>query len=400
MSICDVFLNVEGERHEAGRLSSGERGISFEYADAFVQSGLQISPLEVQLGEGVLTFRDAPFGGLPGFAADSIPDGWGSLLLSRRLKSRGQNLEEVDRLTRLAWVGRAGMGALEYEPAESFVEDSHLNAVRLDALADAAEAVQTGEDPGAGMDVLIALNGFSGGACPKIACLVSADHKFVRQGSDMEDDGTPWLIKFRGSDDDPNAGLMEYAVSLLAKSAGIDMPETHLFPSKSCPGWFGIRRFDRNEKGKLHMATAAGLLHCNFRYPCLDYSSLMQLALRLAGAPALVQMLKLAYFNFVIDNRDDHAKNFSFLMNARGEWSLAPAYDLVPSCGSWEHMTAIGGCGKAPARKLFAKLGEDFLMPKRKIAEALEEVDDSLIAWPHIARDAGLKDFPKFEPIR
>lgn len=395
-----VFLNVEGRRHFVGLLSSDARKIAFEYADAFLQTGLQISPIAVPLGRGVRMMDREPFNGLPGFAADSLPDGWGNLLLSRQLKSKGRRLEEIDPLQRLCWVGSQGMGAMEYEPEEAFSEEFQVNDIRLDVLADTAGDILADIESGSEIDSLMTLNGSSGGARPKIVCLVTSDHKQLRQGTMIEDGANPWIIKFRSSADAAVSGAMEYAVSLLAKSVGIDMPETHLFPSKRCPGWFGIRRFDRNEKGKLHMATAAGLLHCNFRYPCLDYSSLMQLALRLAGAPALVQMLKRAYFNFVIDNRDDHAKNFSFLMNARGEWSLAPAYDLVPSCGSWEHMTAIAGCGKAPARKLFVKLGEDFLMPKRKIAEALEEVDDSLAAWPHIARDAGLKDFPKFEPIR
>ena len=148
------------------------------------------------------------------------------------------------------------------------------------------------------------------------------------------------------------------------------------------------------------MATAAGLLHCDFRQPCLDYQTLMALTQRLAGAGDLEQMLKRAYFNFVIDNRDDHAKNFSFLMDGKGRWRLSPAYDLVPNIGGFEHMTALSGVGKSPARSLFVRLGEDFGMTLRKAQAAPEEVDDSLDQWLQLAKNCGVKAPPVFEPIR
>lgn len=148
------------------------------------------------------------------------------------------------------------------------------------------------------------------------------------------------------------------------------------------------------------MATAAGLLHCDFRQPCLDYQTLMALTQRLAGAGDLEQMLKRAYFNFVIDNRDDHAKNFSFLMDGKGRWRLSPAYDLVPNIGGFEHMTALLGIGKSPERSLFIRLGEDFGLTRRKVQAALEEVDNSLPQWFQLAKNCGVKAPPAFEPLR
>ena len=212
--------------------------------------------------------------------------------------------------------------------------------------------------------------------------------------------GAPWIIKFSNLTDPEDSGALEYAVSLLAKSADIDMPETHLFESSKGAGWFGIRRFDRTSSGKVHMATAAGLLHCDFWQPCLDYQTLMALTQRLAGAGDLEQMLKRAYFNFVIDNRDDHAKNFSFLMDGKGRWRLSPAYDLVPNIGGFEHMTALLGIGKSPERSLFIRLGEDFGLTRRKVQAALEEVDDSLPQWFQLAKNCGVKAPPVYEPLR
>ena len=178
------------------------------------------------------------------------------------------------------------------------------------------------------------------------------------------------------------------------------MPETHLFSSEKGPGWYGIKRFDRTESGKLHMATAAGLLHCNFREPCLDYQTLMALTQRLSGARDLLEMLRRAYFNFVIDNRDDHAKNFSFVMNDTGEWRLAPAYDLVPATGGFEHMTALMGDGKRPPRKAFLKLAAAFGIAPRKTEEALARVDDSLGDWQQLAKACGVTKPPVLKPIR
>lgn len=343
------------------------------------------------------------FDGLPGFAADSLPDGWGNLLLHRQLTRIGERLDAVDPLRRLCWVGRQGMGALEYEPEEKFRMDFHPDEIRLDTLANHAEEILNDREAGQALDELASLNGSSGGARPKIVCLVSSDKRVLQPGSthsSQGDVGEPWIIKFRSSADSIESGALEYAVSLLAKRAGIDMPETHLFSSEKGPGWYGIKRFDRTESGKLHMATAAGLLHCNFREPCLDYQTLMALTQRLSGARDLLEMLRRAYFNFVIDNRDDHAKNFSFVMNDTGEWRLAPAYDLVPATGGFEHMTALMGDGKRPPRKAFLKLATAFGIASRKAEEALARVDDSLGGWQQLAKACGVKKPPVFEPIR
>ena len=112
------------------------------------------------------------------------------------------------------------------------------------------------------------------------------------------------------------------------------------------------------------------------------------------------QMLKRTYFNFVIDNRDDHAKNFSFLMDDKGRWRLSPAYDLVKCAGGFEHMTALLGIGKSPARSLFIRLGEDFGLSRRKAQVALDAVDESLSQWRQLAKNCGVKSPPVFAPLK
>ena len=333
-----VLLNLEGKHRFVGLLSADRMGALFQY----VADGLEVSPLSCPL-------RAPVFRGIPGFVSDNLPDGWGNLLLSRRHACEDRRFAEMAVSARLAGIGNQGVGALEFEPETSNPEES---------------------------------------------C------RHDKPGNAPRPNGAPWIIKFSNLTDPEDSGALEYAVSLLAKSAGIDIPETHLFESSTGAGWFGIRRFDRTSSGKVHMATAAGLLHCDFRQPCLDYQTLMALTQRLAGAGDLEQMLKRAYFNFVIDNRDDHAKNFSFLMDGKGRWRLSPAYDLVPNIVGFEHMTALRGVGKSPARSLFVRLGEDFGMTLRKAQAALEEVDDSLDQWLQLAKNCGVKAPPVFEPIR
>lgn len=396
----EVILNIEGRRYFVGVLASDQNDIFFQYAENFLNTQLEISPISVPLQRRIWVFNTSSFGGLPGFASDSLPDGWGNLLLHRQLTRRGERLAEIDSLRRLCWVGCQGMGALEYQPEEKFQEEFCLSDIRLDTLAENAEAILADRESGIALDALASLNGSSGGARPKIVCLVSDDRRTLIPGNIAIGSAEPWLIKFRNSTDPADAGALEYAVSLLAKSAGIDMPETHLFESSKGAGWFGIRRFDRTSAGKVHMATAAGLLHCDFRQPCLDYQTLMALTQRLAGAGDLEQMLKRAYFNFVIDNRDDHAKNFSFLMDGKSRWRLSPAYDLVPCAGGFEHMTALLGIGKSPARSLFIRLGEDFGLSRRKAQVALDAVDECLSQWRQLAKNCGVKSPPVFAPLK
>lgn len=392
-----VLLNLEGKHRFVGLLSADRIGALFQYAPEFVAEGLEVSPLSCPL-------RASVFRCIPGFVSDSLPDGWGNILLSRRHACEDRRLAEMAVSARLAGIGNQGVGALEFEPETSNPKEScrhdSCNTIDLDAVADGIRAVQADEATDTELDELIRLSGYAGGARPKIVCLVSDDKRLVKPGNAPRPNGAPWIIKFSNLTDPEDSGALEYAVSLLAKSADIDMPETHLFESSKGAGWFGIRRFDRTSSGKVHMATAAGLLHCDFWQPCLDYQTLMALTQRLAGAGDLEQMLKRAYFNFVIDNRDDHAKNFSFLMDGKGRWRLSPAYDLVPCAGGFEHMTALMGVGKSPVRSLFVRLGEDFGLSHRKAQTALAAVDESLSQWHQLAKNCGVKSPPVFAPLK
>ncbi|MBE6357852.1 MAG: type II toxin-antitoxin system HipA family toxin [Lentisphaerae bacterium] len=341
-----VFLNMYGIRQEVGLLLQDKQRIFFEYSPDFLKSGIELSPFKLPLKAGVFEEKSRVFDGLFGLFNDSLPDGWGCLLLDRKLRKLGKSYAEITPLDRLSLIGANPMGALEYEPAAG---DSALYGdIELDSLSGEVDRILDGEESTV-LDELLKLNGSSGGARPKIVACVSSDRKQIIHGGKSIPDGfTPWIIKFSEKHDPQSSGELEYRYSLAAKAAGITMPETHLFPLKDGRGCFGVQRFDRTPEGKVHIHTACGLLHASHRFASLDYENLLKLTWILTKNHAdVVEMVRRMIFNIKSGNKDDHSKNFSFLLNSRYQWQLAPAYDLTPSAGiNGEQTCMVNGKGR------------------------------------------------------
>ena len=341
-----VYLNTYGIRRMVGLLYENAGRIFFEYSPDFLQSGIALSPFKLPLKPGVFEDEKRTFDGLFGLFNDSLPDGWGCLLLDRKLRKRGLSYDSITPLSRLSMIGRNPMGALEYEPADEAAEE--VGNVELDSLSGEVDKILAGNDSDV-LDELLKLNGSSGGARPKIVAYVSDDRQRIIHGGANPPAGfTPWIIKFSERYDKLNSGETEYRYSLAAKEAGIDMPPTHLFPSKNGGGYFGVQRFDRTPQGKVHVHTACGLLHASHRFSCLDYENLLKLTLVLTrDITQAEEMVRRMVFNVKSGNRDDHSKNFSFLLNKNFEWRLAPAYDLTPSAGiNGEQTAMVNGKGR------------------------------------------------------
>ena len=341
-----LFLNMYGIRQEVGMLLQDKQRIFFEYFPDFLKSGIELSPFKLPLKAGVFEEKSRIFDGLFGLFNDSLPDGWGCLLLDRKLRKLGKSYAEITPLDRLSLIGANPMGALEYEPAAG---DSDLYGdIELDSLSGEVDRILDGEESLV-LDELLKLNGSSGGARPKIVACVSSDRKQIIHGGKSVPDGfTPWIIKFSEKHDPQSSGELEYRYSLAAKAAGITMPETHLFPLKDGRGCFGVQRFDRTLKGKVHTHTACDLLHASHRFASLDYENLLKLTWILTRNHAdVVEMVRRMIFNIKSGNKDDHSKNFSFLLNERNQWQLAPAYDLTPSAGiNGEQTCMVNGKGR------------------------------------------------------
>ena len=356
-----VYLNTYGIRRMVGLLYENAGRVFFEYSPDFLQSGIALSPFKLPLKPGVFEDEKRTFDGLFGLFNDSLPDGWGCLLLDRKLRKRGLSYDSITPLSRLSMIGRNPMGALEYEPADEAAEE--VGNVELDSLSGEVDKILAGNDSDV-LDELLKLNGSSGGARPKIVAYVSDDRqKIIHGGANPPAGFTPWIIKFSERHDKLNSGETEYRYSLAAKEAGIDMPPTHLFPSKNGGGYFGVQRFDRTPQGKVHVHTACGLLHASHRFSCLDYENLLKLTLVLTrDITQAEEMVRRMVFNVKSGNRDDHSKNFSFLLNKNFEWRLAPAYDLTPSAGiNGEQTAMVNGKGR--------DITDDDLIAAAKVAD-------------------------------
>lgn len=306
-----------------GHLALANAGqCAFEYAASWLLNGFSISPFELPLRKGVFIAKPAPFGGGFGVFDDSLPDGWGQLVLDRYLQKHGVNPRELTLLDRLALVGSNGRGALEYRPDMSVMQnDDYIDFERL--AIEAEHILQSDDYDGSGIDEFQQRGGSPGGARPKV--FVSFE-------------GREWLVKFRARGDSISVGSDEYKFSLLAKHCGIEMPETRLMENK----YFATQRFDRTESGKLHVVSVAGLIGADYRLPSIDYAHIFQVCGILTHSTAeLWKVYRLMVLNFLIGNRDDHAKNFSFLYRD-GAWHFAPAFDILSSYGmNGFHTTSI-----------------------------------------------------------
>lgn len=340
--------------------------VAFEYDEKWLLEGFSISPFSLPLLKKVFLPKIDPFDGLFGVFSDSLPDGWGKLLVDRMLNSKDINLREVTSLNRLAIVGKSGMGALSYSPEYNFVLKE--KEADYDKLAIACQEILN-TNYSSNLDRLFLLGGSSGGARPKIL-------------TEIENEG--WIIKFPSSYDSKNIGKVEYLYSLCAKKCGILMTETKLFPSKISSGYFGIKRFDRIKNAfgekKIHMISVSALLETSHRIPNLDYNTLMKLTLKLTNSFEEVErMYRLMCFNVFSHNRDDHSKNFSFIYDDElKKWELSPAYDLTYSYSiNGEHATTINGNGSNPSMGDILTVAENIGMKRNnaiKIAEDIKEI--------------------------
>ena len=396
------------ERLRVGRLASRERRILFEYDPAFVASGIEISPFELPLKSGVLESRRDLFDGLFGVFADSLPDGWGRLLLDRAVERHGIMRGQLGPLDRLAFVGRIGMGALSYEPdysgefagegqggrkkgrgAGRSKKDDSDDAISLDRIAEESRIVLTGDSEEV-FDELLLLNGSSGGARPKIVAQVSADRKRIIHGSGPLVAGYEhWMIKFASSQDERDAGAIEYAYSLMAATAGLEAPPTHLFRTRR-GGYFGVQRFDRNGDRRIHMHSLAGLINADYRHPSLDYDTYLKTVMVLTRNMVEVEKAyALTCFNVLAHNRDDHARNFSFLLGEDRRWVLAPAYDLTFSHGpNGEQSMLLLGEGRTPGVNGLTELGRKYGI--KRANQILARVQAAVVRWLEFSKRAGV----------
>lgn len=360
------YLKVYYNNKLVGTLAkTPDRLVAFEYDNEWLATGFSISPFSLPLQKKVYLPKFEPFGGLFGVFNDSLPDGWGRLLVDRLLLKNKINPSEIDNLNRLAVVQESGMGALTYNPGHKF--ETQEQESDYDKLAQECSKILESQSSD-NLDELFKLGGSSGGARPKILTKIN---------------GEDWIIKFPSSQDPKYIGEQEYKYSLVAKDCGIKISETKLFNSKICSGYFGIKRFDRENGKKVHMVSVSGLLETSHRLPNLDYNILMKLTLELTkNYQDIEQLYRLLCFNVFAHNRDDHSKNFSFLYDeSKKEWQLSPAYDLTYSSSfNGEHATTINGEGKNPSLEDIINVAKNIGIKEKQAKETALDIKDKCLS--------------------
>ncbi len=332
----------------------------FEYDKSWLADGFSISPLELPLKPGIFIAKPQPFYGSFGVFEDSLPDGYGRYLLHKALLRNGINDSDLSSLDRLALVGDNGMGALTFSPAINL--DQEETITDFDRLQEIAlEVLKEQQDQDAGL--LLYNSGNSGGARPKAV---------------FSDDQGHWIVKFRHTYDPKDIGVQEALYNEIARKSGIIVPDFRLVNRR----YFASRRFDIDDKGnRLHTSTAGGLMGISLREPFMDYSNLLALTGYITQSREDVeQMYRRMLFNYLTDNKDDHCKNFSFLVVKDNDlktwrWRLAPAYDLTLCTEGYngEHATSVNGSGH-PRLSDFIAVGKKIKLTEDRCREIIEEV--------------------------
>jgi serine/threonine-protein kinase HipA len=381
-----------GERLVGTLAETPGREIYFEYSAAWLSEGFSISPYFLPLTSGLKREESLVFEGLLGVFDDSVPDGWGRLLMDRFFRRQGMAPEAISPLDRLAYIGDHGGGALRYSPAIAGIV-APGGILNLPLVAEQAERIAAGspEEP---LPVLQAIGGSSGGSRPKVfVSYHPRDGRLFPAGTAPGGDFEHWLVKFRTREDPADAGSIEGAYAEMARVAGVAMPATTLFDTPA-GRFFAIKRFDRGPgETRIHTHTFGGLAHSDFRHPNRDYREFLAITFDLTKDFAAVeQAFRRAVFNVLAHNRDDHVKNHAFIGGPKGSWRLSPAYDLTHSYGvNGQHNMTVAGSG-VPGVKDLLKLATDAGIKPKEAKATIESVSASIQAWPDFAAKASVTE--------
>ena len=387
----------DGSNVSLGTLAQNSSGVYFQYADEYLNTYNNLSPFKLAFNSELQLASKQPHSGLHGAFSDSLPDGWGLLLMDRVMRQHGVLPNQLTAMDRLAYVGHRGVGGLSYSPESSYF-DTNLGNSDLAQLGQQAQLIFEGQSD----QVLsqLAEAGSSGGARPK--ALIYLDPNDQSRVKTEEKKGlVPWLVKFTSASLalGHEESLCEAAYLTMAKTADIDVPE---FQLQSAPkdsqaiAWLMLKRFDCSERGgRYHMQSACGLLDADFRSPSLDYEDLIKVSQVIGQSPAMGQtMFRRAVFNLFAANQDDHSKNWAFLMDDQGQWQPSPFYDITFSPTPYsEHSTAFCGYGKQPPLKAMQKLATQANFASWRQAQiVIEEVIDAIQGFDSVAKELGVKN--------
>lgn len=390
---------------------------AFEYTAAFRRSGLDVAPLQMPLSDRIYRFPElarSSFRGLPGLLADSLPDDFGNAIIDQWLVREGRDVGSFSPVERLCYIGRRGMGALEFRPAVRSmprgavtVEIEHLVALAQQVLdeRDGLRVSLEGDEReyAEALDDILRVGTSAGGARAKAVVAWNPETREMRSGQLHAPEGFEhWMLKFdgvqnreRGVRDPQGYGRIEFAYYLMARAAGIDMSECQLLEENG-RSHFMTRRFDRGPGGeKRHMQSLYAMAHLDNQLPgAHSYEQAFRVMQTLAmPADDLAQQYRRMLFNVLARNQDDHTKNIAYVMDNDGHWRLSPAYDVIYAWnpdGAWtsRHQMTINGRQDGFTADDFAAVAERYSI--RHAAAIHDEVIAAVADWDRHARDAGV----------
>jgi serine/threonine-protein kinase HipA len=343
--------------NKVGTLFDDGINTSFYYSPSFKAKGIEISPvkLHTQKISGSYINPDYPevYLQLPGIFRDSLPDSNGQAVMNKYFQSKGLDPNRIRPLHRLAFIGSRGMGALEYKPSE------HSEPVTMNRAVNAANLYQANrnflhtENPTIDEFMMHIIDSASpvGGAKEKMLISYDTHNKVLKYYNHdqtktaSEEKFAPYLIKFGRAEHHNKETQKEYLYTKLAHVCGIETPPFELLEDRGV-FHFLIQRFDRQKNQKIHMATASALLHKPHIRNGISYEELFRLTYTLSGnMHDIKKLLRQMLFNLLTGVTDDHAKNFSFLMDEKGSWKLSPAYDITYGLGvgAIKHKSSLNG---------------------------------------------------------
>jgi serine/threonine-protein kinase HipA len=394
---------------------SDNRGIStFQYSNEFINKNIEPSPIVMPTQERIFeTNRDhINFHNLPYLLSDSMPDAFGNMMMKEWLRQKNLSINDINPVDRLTYIGRRGMGVLEYEPI-NHKERTNYN-VNVAELLEVAKKVMEGKEKTSYNDFdknslsdILRIGTSVGGARAKalVAIKTDSNNKIVeiRPGDIVQPEGySYWLIKIDGANEKTlgeGAGLgkIEYAYYKLAKEADIEISDSYLYEENN-RFHFLTKRFDRTNKGeKVHMQTLGALAGIDYKVQrASSYETLFRV-MKMLQLPynQIEQQYRRTLFNVIARNHDDHVKNFSFLMNKEGKWRISPAYDITyqyKEGGTWTnvHQSSINGKFDKFTKDDLLSLGLTFGI--KKASQILKEVIEAVSLWPKVAKEI---DIPK-----
>lgn len=388
--------------------SENRNSSTFQYSTEFINRNIEPCPITMPTQERIFeTNRDhINFQNLPYLLSDSMPDDFGNMMMKEWLRQRGLSINEINPVDRLTYIGKRGMGALEYEPIN--YKESNSYTINVAELLNIAKKVLEGKQEISYTDLdkeslsaILRIGTSVGGARAKalIAIKTDAHNKIVeiRPGDIIQPkDYSYWILKIDGANEkilgeSAGEGKIEYAYYQLARKAGIDMTDSYLHEENN-RFHFLTKRFDRTNNGdKIHMQTLGALAGIDYRIPKANsYENLFRV-MKILQLPyaQFEQQYRRTLFNVISRNHDDHVKNFSFLMDEKGKWKISPAYDITyqyKEGGTWTnvHQTSINGKFDKFTKDDLVNFGRAFGIKKAKYI--LEEIITAVNQWPEIAK--------------